>query len=193
MRLAIITLVWSLIEGGFGVAVAVRSGSVALLGFGLDAFLEAASAAIILWRNRQERRATGAADVERIERQASRLVAVGLVVLGVYIVWEAGHSLATGREPETTRSGIVLAVISMVLMQWLGRRKRQTARALGSRAMEADAFQATACFYLSFIALVGMGLNALFGWWWADPVAALIMLLPLAQEARGSWSGGHTH
>jgi divalent metal cation (Fe/Co/Zn/Cd) transporter len=189
-RLAWITLAWSLLEGGFGLAAALAASSVALLGFGLDSAVEAASAAVIVWRSRAERRDPHAHDrVERIERKAGRLVALLLVALAAYIALEAVRTLLAREHPRATLPGIVLPAMTMVMMQWLGRRKRQVAHALGSRAMAGDAFQATACFYLSAIVLAGIGLNALLGWWWADPVAALLMVAPLGQEAWKSWRG----
>jgi divalent metal cation (Fe/Co/Zn/Cd) transporter len=190
LALAWTTVAWSLLEGGFGLAAAVGASSVALLGFGLDSVVEAASGAIIVWRSRVERRDPHAhARVERVEERAGRLVAVLLLVLALYILVDASHALVARERPKASLPGIVLAAMTMVMMQWLGRRKREVAHALGSRAMAGDAFQATACFYLSAIVLVGTGLNALLGWWWADPAAALLMVVPLLQESRKSWQG----
>ncbi|MCA1819812.1 MAG: cation transporter [Halobacteriales archaeon] len=189
-RLAWITVVWGALEGGFGIAVALSSGSVALLGFGLDALVEVASGSVIVWRSRTELRHPEEHDrVERVERRAGRLVAVLLVGLGLYIGWEAAQALRMGTRPTPTVAGVLLPALSMAMMLWLGQRKRQVAAALQSRAMAGDAFQATACLYLSAIAVGGIALNALFGWWWADPAAALLMLLPIGEEAWKSWRG----
>jgi divalent metal cation (Fe/Co/Zn/Cd) transporter len=191
VRLAWIAVAWSVLEGGFGVWAAWQAGSVALMGFGLDSVLEAASAGVIVWRMRAERGARSHADVERLETRAGRLIAIGLGALTLYVVAQAIFVLVRGDRPLVSRSGIVLTILTMAMMQWLARRKRQVARGLGSAALRADAFQATACFYLSFIALLGISCNALFGWWWADPAAALVMVVPLVSEARKAWAGDH--
>jgi divalent metal cation (Fe/Co/Zn/Cd) transporter len=190
LSLAWTTVAWSLLEGGFGLAAALGASSVALLGFSLDSAVEAASGGVIVWRSLVERRDPHARGrVERVERRAGRLVALLLVALALYIAFEALVALLVGERPKASLPGIALAAMTMVMMQWLGRRKREVAHALGSRAMAGDAFQATACFYLSAIVLVGIGLNALLGWWWADPAAALVMVVPLGQEAVKSWRG----
>jgi divalent metal cation (Fe/Co/Zn/Cd) transporter len=193
LRLAWITIAWSLLEGVFGVASAWTAGSVALLAFGLDSLVEAASGSIIVWRTHAERGALDAAAEEQVERRAGRLVAVAMALLAAYIAVDAVASLVLRRKPDVSVPGLVLTSATMVMMQWLARRKRVTARALGSRSMQADAFQTMACFYLAFLVLAGIGLNALFGWWWADPAAALVMVVPIVQEARESWAGGHDH
>jgi divalent metal cation (Fe/Co/Zn/Cd) transporter len=190
-RLAWITITWSLLEGIFGLGAAWTAGSVALLGFGLDAVVEAASGGIIVWRSRAERHAIDEHAVDRIEARAGKLVAVAMGSLAAYIAVEAIASLVLRHKPQVSVPGLVLTAVTMVMMQWLARRKRITARALGSRAMAADAFQTMACFYLAFIVLAGVGLNALYGWWWADPAAALLIVVPIVQEARESWAGHH--
>jgi len=193
LRLAVLTVAWSLVEAGAGLALAVPAGSVALLGFGLDAALEGASSTVIAWRIMGEGRARDEAHLDRIERRAGRLVAAGLAALALYVVARAVLALARHEHAQASRGGVLLGAVSMAVMQALARGKRRVARALDSPAMAADAFQSAACFYLAFILLAGTGLNALFGLWWADPAAALLMGWPLASEARKAWSGEHRH
>ena len=189
LHLARLTVGWNIVEGVVAIAAALAAGSIALLGFGLDSFVETASGGIIVWRTLAERRAKSAGAVEQIERLAGRLVAVSLVALGLYIAVDAGRALLLREHPQASILGLSIAALSIVVMQWLAREKRKVGRRLHSRSIQADAFQTTACLYLSLIVLVGVGLNMAFGWWWADPAAALLMVVPLATEARDAWRG----
>lgn len=195
IRLEVATVLWNLVEGAIAVTAARMAGSTALLGFGVDSFVESASGAVLFWRLRSERSA-GAPEapgeherIERIERRAQKLVAASLFALAAYIAWDATGSLLERRRPEATLVGIALPALSMVLMVALARAKRRVAREIGSRALEADAFQTTACFWLSAITLAGISLHAALGWWWADPLAALGMTPLLAIEGRRAWRG----
>ncbi len=127
--------------------------------------------------------------IEAIEHRAQKLVAVSLFLLAAYIVIDALQTLLAGERPQPSGVGIALAAISLGVMWWLARVKRRTAIALGSRALQAEAFQTTACWWLSLTVLGGVGLNALFGWWWADPMAALGMTYFLVREGREAWRG----
>lgn len=109
--------------------------------------------------------------------------------LGLYIAYDAATALYRGERPDPSIGGMILTALSLVVMGFLANAKRMSAKRLGSRAMQADAFQTTTCMYLSAIVLVGIGLNLLFGWWWADPAAALAMLIPLGNEAKDAWEG----
>jgi divalent metal cation (Fe/Co/Zn/Cd) transporter len=189
LRLAWFTVGWNVLEGAMAVGAAVTAGSIALLGFGLDSFVETASGAVIVWRTVAERRTSNLEAVERIERLAGKLVAASLVALAAFIAADAGRALYLRERPEASMLGLVIAAVSIVAMQWLAREKRKVGRRLHSRSIQADAFQTTACLYLSLIVLVGVGLNLAFGWWWADPVAALVMVVPLCTEARDAWRG----
>jgi divalent metal cation (Fe/Co/Zn/Cd) transporter len=124
-----------------------------------------------------------------VERRAQRLVAASLVLLAAYIAWDSITSILAGERPQPSLVGIVLAAVSLVVMWWLARAKRRVGMALGSRAMTADAFQTAACFWLSLFLLVGIGANALFGFWWADPLAALGMTVFIGREALEAWRG----
>lgn len=189
LRLEYITVGWNVIEGVVALTAAILAGSVALLGFGIDSFVESASGSVLIWRLLAERRTSDREAIERLERRAERIVAASLAALAAYIAIDASLTLVRVERPESSPVGIALAATSLVVMWWLARAKRRAAVALGSRAMEADVFQTTACWWLSLIVLGGVGLNAAFGWWWADPVAALGMTIPLLMEAREAWIG----
>jgi divalent metal cation (Fe/Co/Zn/Cd) transporter len=189
LRLEYLTVGWNIIEGVIAIAAALASGSVALLGFGIDSFVESASGSVMTWRLHAERRTTDVERIEHVERRAQKLVAGSLVLLAVYIAWDSVTSLLSNERPEPSIVGIVLAVASLSVMWWLARQKRQVGAALGSRAMTADAFQTDACFWLSLFLLIGIGANALFGFWWADPLAALGMTVFIGREALEAWRG----
>lgn len=189
LRLEYFSLGWNLAEGVIAVAAALAAGSVALLGFGLDSFVESASAVVLVWRLRAEAHAHDAAAVERLDRRAHRLVGVSLFLLAAWVVLDASLALWNRERPSASPVGIALTSVSIVLMMWLARAKRRTAAALASRALAADSFQTTACWWLSVVTLAGIGLNAAFGWWWADPVAALAMTAFLVREGREAWRG----
>ena len=145
----------------------------------------------MIWRLLAERSADEDDEerIEQVERRARKLVAGSLVLLAAYIAWDSITSLLSGERPQPSAVGIGLAIVSLTVMWWLAREKRRVGIALGSRAMTADAFQTDACFYLSLFLLVGIGANALFGWWWADPVAALAMTAFIGREALEAWRG----
>jgi len=178
-RLEYFTIAWNAVEGLVAVIAGVVAGSISLVGFGIDSFIEVISGSVLLWRMSVD------ADMprrERNERRALRVVGVCFLLLTAYIAYESALDLRSRRAPEHTIPGIVLACVSLVAMPLLSRAKRKVGRALGSAAMHADAKQTEFCAYLSAILLAGLLLNALFGLWWADPVAALIMVPIVAKE-----------
>lgn len=183
------TVGWNLIEGVIAIGAALSAGSIALLGFGVDSFVESLSGGILIWRLKAEQRGHDGCSIAELDRKAHRLVAVSLFVLAAYILADSSHSLYAAEKPSVSAVGMVLAAVSMVVMGRLAKAKRRVAIALGSRAMEADAFQTTACWWLSVITLAGIGLNAALGWWWADPLAALLMTGLLVKEGREAWRG----
>lgn len=189
LRLEWLTVGWNIIEGIIAVGAALAAGSVALLGFGIDSFVESSSGTVLIWRLRAESRSADEQRIESIERRAQRLVAGSLLFLAAYITIDAVLVLARREHPEPSPVGVTLAAISLVVMWLLAREKRRTAIALGSRAMEADAFQTTACWWLSLIVLAGLGANGAFGWWWADPIAALGAAVFIAREGLEAWRG----
>jgi divalent metal cation (Fe/Co/Zn/Cd) transporter len=191
LRLEYLTVGWNVVEGVIAVAAALAAGSVALLGFGIDSFVESVSGLILIWRLRAEMAGDrGEATIEGIERRAERLVGISFFVLAAYIAFDAVTTLVDQEQPEVSPVGIALTSLSIAVMLWLARAKRHVAGELGSRALAADAEQTQACWYLSVVVLAGIGLNALFGWWWADPVAALGVVVLLVREGAEAWGGG---
>lgn len=176
------TVGWNVLEAVVGVTAGFMAGSVALVGFGLDSIVEASSGSILIWRLRTEERGTRSA--EEAERKAIRLVAVAFLALAAYVGSRAVWDLVFRSRPEESVPGIVLAVVSLIVMPLLAWRKRIVARELDSRALQADSTQTTLCTYLSAFLLVGLVTNALFGWWWADPVAGLGIAAFAAKEGR---------
>jgi divalent metal cation (Fe/Co/Zn/Cd) transporter len=182
LRLEYFTLTWNTLEAIVGLTAGIAAGSVALVGFALDSIVEASSGGILIWRLRAE--AHGGRPAEELERRAIRLVAVAFIALAVYVGTRAAFDLFSGARPGESTVGIVLAVVSLIVMPVLAWRKRVVARQLDSRALQADATQTTLCTYLSAILLFGLVTNALFGWWWADPVAGLGIAAFAAKEGR---------
>jgi divalent metal cation (Fe/Co/Zn/Cd) transporter len=189
LRLEWLTVGWNVVEGVIGVSAALAAGSVALLGFGIDSFVESASGGVLVWRLRAERSSMAPAEIERLDHRARRLVGVSLYLLAAYVAVDAALALWRRERPSSSPVGIGLTVVSLFAMIWLARAKRRAAAGLGSQALKADAFQTTACWWLSLITLAGIGLNAAFGWWWADPVAALGMTPLLVREGLEVWRG----
>lgn len=190
LHLEYLTVGWNLVEGVIAVGAALLAGSVAILGFGIDSFVECASAVIMVWRLRVERtQRLSEQRLEQLEHRARQLVALSLFMLATYVSFDAADTLYTAARPAFSAVGVALLTVSLAVMLWLARAKRGVARALGSRAMQADAFQTTACWWLSLAALVGVGLNGLFGWWWADPIAALVIAALIVREGREAWRG----
>jgi divalent metal cation (Fe/Co/Zn/Cd) transporter len=171
-----LTIGWNLLEGLVAVGSGVVAGSTVLVGFGIDSFIESLSGGALLWRLRSDENA------ERRERVALRLVGVGFLALAAYVAFDAVKALVYREPPDASRVGIALAALSLVAMPLLARAKRRVAAGLNSRAMQADSRQTDICAYLSAMLLGGLLLNALLGWWWADPVAALVMTPIIAKE-----------
>lgn len=189
LRLEYLTVGWNVTEGVVAVAAALAAGSVALLAFGIDSFVECASGAILIWRLRAEKTAKDAAAVERLDRRAHQLVGWSLFALAAWVLFDASNALYTKERPDPSIVGIVLLILSIAAMYWLAKAKRRAAAALKSRALEADSFQTSACFWLSVVGLAGVALNAAFGLWWADPVAALGIAALLVNEGREGLRG----
>jgi divalent metal cation (Fe/Co/Zn/Cd) transporter len=185
--LEIFTVLWNGLEGIISVVLGWQAGSVALIGFGADSFIEAGSGAILLWRLQGGRKPDQ--DLAA-EARAVRLIGVSLVALAVYILYESATALIRQRPAEASIPGIVLSIITVVVMPLLANAKRRVAAVLNSRALEADALQSTLCMYLSAILLGGLLLNAALGWWWADPVAALAMTPFIVREGIEAWREG---
>lgn len=192
LRLEFLTVAWNVAEGLIALPAALAAGSIVLAGFGFDSFVESTSGLVLIWRLSAERRARCGEDIERLDRSAHRLVGLSLFALAAYVAGNALHALVAQRRPEESLIGIALTVVSLAVMVWLARAKRQAAAALASRALAADAFQTTACWWLSLITLGGLALNGAFGWWWADPLAALLMTPLLVREGLEAFRGEPT-
>ena len=181
-----LTVAWNIVEGIVAITSGAISGSIALLGFGIDSFIETSSGGILLWRLRAEHRGQ---DAKRVERKALKLVGVSFMLLAAYVTFESAKSLIRREPPERSVTGIVIAVLSLIVMPWLAYQKRTTARNLSSAALKADSRQTSLCGYLSVILLVSLLLNALVGWWWADPIAGLCMVPIIINEGREAMRG----
>ncbi|HEY3446491.1 MAG TPA: cation transporter [Myxococcales bacterium] len=189
LKLEYFTVGWNIVEGVVSIAAALAAGSVALLGFGIDSFVETTSGLVLIWRLRAEKNARDHEEIERLDQRAHKLVGLSLFLLAAYVAFDAVHALIAGERPEPSAVGIGITTLSLTMMWWLARAKKRAALGLGSKALEADSFQTTACFWLSLITLAGIGLNAALGWWWADPAAALVMTWFLVAEGRQAWRG----
>jgi divalent metal cation (Fe/Co/Zn/Cd) transporter len=171
-RLEYFTIGWNTLEGLAAIFAGALAGSISLVGFGIDSFIEVISGATLLWRMSVD---DNEAQRERNERTSLRIVGVCFVILSIYIAYESIADLLARRAPEHSIPGIVLAVVSLLVMPLLSRAKRRVGTSLASAAMYADARQTEFCTYLSAILLGGLVLNAAFGLWFADPIAALLM------------------
>jgi divalent metal cation (Fe/Co/Zn/Cd) transporter len=186
LSLEYFSLAWNFLETFVGLAAGLASGSVALIGFALDSVVESSSAAALIWRLRREQ--TGGASTEDIERRAVRIVGGAFFALGAYVGAQATIDLVTRSKPEASVLGIVLAAVSVVVMPLLAVRKRRMAKTIDSRSLEADSGQTWLCSFISVFLLIGLGANAALGWWWADPVAALVIAGLAFREGRELWT-----
>jgi divalent metal cation (Fe/Co/Zn/Cd) transporter len=177
LRLEYFTVGWNVIEAAVAIAAGAAAGSIALIGFGLDSIIETASGAALLWRLRQRGEFEAAA-----ESRALRLVGLTFFALAAYITFESLRDLRGGERPEESLVGIALAAVSLVVMPVLGVFKWRLSRQMNSRALAADGMETMVCAYLSFTLLLGQGLNAWQGWWWADAAAALAMVPFMVRE-----------
>lgn len=181
-RLEYLTIGWNSLEAVVAVTAGVLAGSISLVGFGVDSVIEVSSGAILLWR---------LVSGEHRERLALKLVGASFLALAAYVAVDALKSLWLRAAPEASYVGIAVAVLSLIVMPLLASAKRKVAASLKSRAMHADSRQTDICAYLSAILVAGLGLNALFGWWWADPLAALAMVPIIGKEGLEALRGEH--
>ncbi len=200
LLLEYLTVGYNIIEAVLSILFGALSGSVALVGFGLDSIVESLSGGVLIWRLHQHERVSKERE-ERIEFIAVRLVAVTFIVLGMYVLLESLISLGlfdllgvsdtisylAKEEPGVSIPGIGIAVASLIVMPVLAYLKKKTGKEIGSKALVADAKETLVCAWLSVALLVGLVLNALFGWWWADPVAGLIIVAFLFKEGVEQW------
>lgn len=177
------TVGWNVVEGIIAITAGVLAGSIALVGFGLDSYVEVASGLVLIWRLRKH----GFSDDEEeeaAEKKAILFVGATFLLLAAYVFYESGKKLYFHEHPEESLLGIILAIVSLIVMPFLAFYKKKIAAEINSRALRADALETLACSYLSLTLLLGLGANALFGWWWADPVAALAMIYFLVKEGK---------
>jgi divalent metal cation (Fe/Co/Zn/Cd) transporter len=178
-RLEYFTIGWNILEGLVAVVAGALAGSISLLGFGIDSFIEVTSGTVLLWRMSVD---ADALKRERNEMFSLRIVGVCFLALAIYVVYESVSDLVSRKAPEHSIPGIVLACVSLIVMPVLSRAKKKVATSLESLAMHADAKQTDFCVYLSAILLIGLLLNTMLGWYWADPLAGLIMVPIIAKE-----------
>lgn len=183
--LAWLTIGWNGIEGIVAVVFGILAGSIALIGFGVDSYVEVISGAVIVWRLAKEDRGDHLSAAA--ERRAVRIIAVTFLLLAFGVAAESIRTLVTAARPDESLPGIILAGISLIVMPLLARAKRRVGQQMGSRALVADATETVLCVWLSAILLGGLGLNALLGWWWADPLAALGVVYVAAREGLEHW------
>lgn len=186
IRLEWLTIAWNSAEAIIALMAGWLAGSIALVGFGLDSVIETTAGVALLWRLRQ------CGELESLaELRALRIVGWTFFALAAYVSFESVRDLWQHRAPQASTVGIILAAVSLVVMPLLGAAKRRVAHAMGSRALAADAMETWLCAYLSFALLLGLGLNAWLGWWWADPAAALAMVPLMLHEGWEAVRGEH--
>jgi divalent metal cation (Fe/Co/Zn/Cd) transporter len=176
------TITYNVVEAIVAITAGTIASSTALVGFGLDSVIEVSSAAAVAWQ-------FTAADHQRRERAALRIIAVSFFALAGYVTVESVRALIGAERPDHSSVGLVLAAVSLAVMPVLSAAQRRTGRELGSRSAVADSKQTLLCTYLSAVLLVGLAVNSLFGWWWADPVAALVIAAVAVKEGRDAWRG----
>jgi divalent metal cation (Fe/Co/Zn/Cd) transporter len=178
-------IAWHFVEFGIAVAAGVAASSIALIGFGIDSLIESLAGFVVLWLFTGSRVGSASA-----ERRAQQMIAVSFYVLAAYVGVEAIRSLIGGHEPDPSWVGIGLAAFTAPTMPLLALAKRRLGHKLGSSATVQEASQTQLCAYLSVALLIGLGANALLGWWWADPITALVIAAVALREGRESWRGG---
>jgi divalent metal cation (Fe/Co/Zn/Cd) transporter len=182
--LAWLGLGWHGIEAAVAIAAGIVAGSIALVGFGADSLIESVAGVVLLWRF-----AAARASSELAERLAQRLIGASFYVLAAYITIEAVRTLAGANHPDVSWIGIGLAAVTLVTMPPLAIAKARVGEQLNSSATKSEGRQNMVCAYLSAALLVGLGANALAGWWWADPVTALVIAAVAVREGREAWRG----
>jgi divalent metal cation (Fe/Co/Zn/Cd) transporter len=185
------TMAYNTLEGVLAIWAGFNAKSIALMGFGLDSFIECAAATALFWRLGVETRGADPESIERSEHRVHRFVGSTFLVLALYVLIQAGWTLWQKEAVEESVVGIILAAASLIVMPLVSWGKLHAAKALGSAALRAEAQETLACSYLSFTLLLGLVANAAAGWWWADPVAALFMIPWLVKEGMEGVRGEH--
>lgn len=179
-----VSLVWMGLEGGIAILAGVLAGSIALIGFGMDSAIEGVASVVIIWRFTGARMLSDAA-----EERAQKLVAVQFFILAPYVAFEAVRHLADAERPEVSVLGMALTASSLIGMPLLGVAKQRVAHQLGSQATHGEGAQNLLCAYLAGAVFLGLAGNAILGWWWLDPMAALAIAAVAVREGRETWRG----
>lgn len=187
-RLERFTIGWMVVEAVVALASGIAAGSLVLVAFGLDSVIELASAGVLVWRLSVELQ-HGQSFSEDAERLASRIGSILLFALAVYVVAAAGWNLWQRKAEEFSWPGLAVTLLAIPVMRYLAVRKLDIASRLGSRALRADAMEAITCGWLSFVAVVSLGAQALFGFWWIDSAGSLAIVWLLVKEGREAWAG----
>ncbi|MGB2698332.1 MAG: cation diffusion facilitator family transporter [Candidatus Zixiibacteriota bacterium] len=175
------TVAYNILEGVVSILAGILAGSIALVGFGLDSFVESLSGGVMIWRFKQHGKISEEEE-EKVEKRAVKLVGYTFFVLGVYVLYESVKKLYFGEIPNPSLLGIIIAIISLIVMPVLFYMKYQTGKAIKSRSLIADSKETLACMFLSGALLIGLGLNYLFGLWQADPIVGLVIVVFLFKE-----------
>jgi cation diffusion facilitator family transporter len=181
--LSYFTVGYNIIEGIFALFFGTLAGSIALIGFGIDSFVESLSGSIMIWRFRKHENLSEKEE-ERIEKKATKLVGYSFFVLGVYVLFESVKKLYLQEHPDQSIAGIIIAILSLVIMPTLFYLKYKTGKSLKSKSLVADSKQTLACVIMSVALLIGLGLNYLYGIWWLDPIVGILIALLLFKEGK---------
>lgn len=188
LLLSYFTVAYNIVEGVLSVFAGALAGSIALIGFGMDSFVESLSGGVMIWRFRKHEEMSEE-EVENAERKAIKLVAYTFFILAAYILYESINKLVYREAPDPSLFGIIIAVISLIVMPVLFYHKYKTGKQLGSSSLVADSKETLACMFLSFGLLVGLGVNYLFGFWQADPIIGLVIVFFLIREGYELFEG----
>ncbi|MBN2026622.1 MAG: cation diffusion facilitator family transporter [Actinobacteria bacterium] len=180
------TVGYNIVEAAVSIGFGALAGSIALIGFGMDSVVESLSGLVLVWRLKKHGKISRERE-ERVERRAMRFVALTFFILGAYVLYEAVEKLVCRAEPEASLPGIIIAIVSLVVMPILAWMKKDTGERIGSKALVADSKETLACAFLSLALLLGLGLNYLFGFWQADPIAGMVIVLFLLHEGYEVW------
>ena len=191
VRIEVITILWMVIEMAVSILAGMAAGSILLIAFGLDSLIELVSGAILLWRLMVERRGGEIERLERAEAGAAWVVAVCLGLLCIYVLVSSLYGLLTRSQPESSPVGMIISAAALVIMPYLAVNKRRIAGRIHSDALAGDAVNSITCAYMAGTVLAGLALNSLFGWWWAEYVAALLFLVWLVRETLEAFEEAH--
>lgn len=183
LLLSYVTLGYNVLEGVVSIFAGWLAGSVALIGFGLDSFMESLSGGVMIWRFAHRVKLSAEEELKR-EKKAIRIIGYTFFMFGAYVFYESVEKLLIFESPEPSLFGIIIAIVSLIAMPVLFYAKYRTGKSMQSRSLVADSKQTLACMFLSLALLIGLGLNYLWGLWWADPVVGLVVVIYLFKEGR---------